>query len=1114
MNPLNRSTYQQITVYLAALVIFAINGWLLNSKFLEIQRLDDVTNRSVQARLEIAQMVSALRGVQVAALAYIASGQSAALQPKAAGIEGAREHFNKALRLLPAASAEETALEKFRQTMESKISLMNRIATAPRSELPSLLQQHQTTAVSLRTQSEMIEASQEQVVLENRKAVRRAEKDFQWILIFTTLLAFLVVTLAFLQYRRAQAISKRIADDKAEEAWRRDMLARAAKAVTGEGTVEKTAQNLLSHIAHNLNVIAARLFINDGGKLKLVSQFGVKDSSDVGVLQKDHSEGLVGQAFQRDSIWKVRAIPQDYWKIGSSLGHSVPRELIFVPFSFQDTKLGVIEMGLFNPMSLQEEHLLHEMSEVAGIGMNAAKSRSDLQLYLEKTQQQAEELQAQQEELRTNNEELEQQARALESHQQTLGIRNRELEVIKRELEGRAQDLQRSNQYKSEFLAKMSHELRTPLNGLLILSTLLMENKEGNLTAQQTKFAESIKNAGNDLLSLINDILDLSKIEARKLQVRAEEFSIENLMQSKKDNFAPQAKAKGLQLDLKISDSLRGTTLCTDRQRLEQILRNFLSNSLKFTESGSIQLKAEQLSDRIVEFSVTDTGIGIPKDKQQKIFEAFEQADGSVSRKFGGTGLGLTISRELAALLGGEVDLESQEGKGSTFRLRIPKILQVKAKSEKTPKRIPQTTSSVILTEEVSDIQRASITDRLSRIPAGSKTILVVEDDEKFRLSISEVVQAYGFHPVEAATAEEALAVLEEHSPGGILLDIKLPGMSGLGFLEMIKRMPHLRHVPVHMISALDFQHNALRMGAMGYLSKPVTMEKVRSALERIESVMAQKVRKVLLIEDDKVQNEAISQLISGSDVQVVSARSGAEALRALDQTTFDCIILDLALPDVSGFDILSELSELNKSLPPIVIYTGKDLSPEEEEHLRRYSESIIIKGARSPGRLLDEVNLFLHRMEKMLPAEQQNILSRSRTEQDHFQKKTVLVVDDDLRNVFALTSALENKGLNVRIAKNGVEALEQLDEHTDIDLVLMDIMMPKMDGFEAMQKIRSSKIERIKKLPIIALTAKAMREDQEKCIEAGATDYLAKPVNLTNLTTLLKVWLSPKDLF
>jgi CheY-like chemotaxis protein/signal transduction histidine kinase len=716
--------------------------------------------------------------------------------------------------------------------------------------------------------------------------------------------------------------------------------------------------------------------------------------------------------------------------------------------------------------------------------------------------------------LRVNNEELEQQARSLESQQEALAGKNRELEITQDDLKRKAEDLERSSAYKSEFLAKMSHELRTPLNGLLILSTLLIENKEKNLTDQQKQFARSIQSAGNDLLTLINDILDLAKVEAKKLTIRRETFTLGSLFQQMKLTFEPQTKAKNLEFKTALTSEFENISVHTDRQRLEQILRNFLSNAVKFTEKGHLEMRASlDQKAKMVEITVADTGIGVPENKRGLIFEAFEQADSSTSRNYGGTGLGLTISRELAHLLGGEIKLKSQEGKGSEFTIRLPMDAEGTTVPQDRQLEAPRPRADGPMGQQPNEIVRAKPVV-LPNITPDSKTILIVEDDDGFRQSIVEVTRSYGFTPIEAADGESALAILDQHAPSAILLDIKLPGISGLGILEMIKQMPQLRHIPVHMISGLEHQQSALRMGALGYLTKPVTLEKIRSAIGRMESLLSEKVRKVLLIEDDERQNTAISELVSGQDVAVTSVRTGKDAIATLEKQAFDCIILDLSLPDLSGFDLLKQLNGLSISLPPIVIYTGKDLSEEEESYLRRFSESIIIKGARSPERLLDEVNLFLHRVESLLPHEQQEMLTHLRSQDQSFENRTVLLVDDDVRNLFALTSVLETRGLKVRFAKDGIQALEELEKHEDIELVLMDIMMPRMDGLEATRRIRANPNDRLRKLPIIALTAKAMKDDHEKCIEAGATDYLPKPINLDNLMTVLKVWLTPKHLF
>lgn len=970
---------------------------------------------------------------------------------------------------------------------------------------------------------EMMKAAQMTRLQQRSAEVEKSKTSFRVSLIISTIFICTLIILVFLQiaknYRKAEADALEKAQDADLKAFTGDI----AKVISGNISVKAAGLNTLQYFARTLGLPAGRLFLRENGHFRHYAALGIDEKENYfALVQKEGAEGisLLQAAFQREDIWSVDHLPSNYWKISSSLGTAVPSKIYFLPILFQGEVMGVIELATFNDLRESQLNFLKNVQEILGTGFNAAASRERLQDLLEKTQSQSEELQAQQEELRTNNEELEQQARALESQQESLNIKNHELEQAKKQLELNAVDLRNSNQYKSDFLAKMSHELRTPLNGLLILSTLLIENKESNLSPKQLEFAKSINGAGNDLLILINDILDLSKIEARKLTIRPEHFVVKSIFEAKTRSFKAQIESKGLKFIADIPKDLEEQELYTDRQRLDQILRNFMSNAIKFTEKGSITLTAK-IDDKKqnVTFSVSDTGIGISPEKHQQVFNAFEQADSSTSRRFGGTGLGLTISQELAQLLGGTIRLDSQLGKGSTFSVTVPLTFPEKDRrklEEESAENSPlQTAKYPSQNQDLAEAQDGDHQNKakliLEKIKPDCKTILIVEDDEKFRSSVVEVVKAYGFEPVEVDDGELAIAVLKSHIPDAILLDVRLPGISGLGILELIKELPHLRHIPVHMISAFDHQHNALRMGALGYLTKPVTLEKVQSALDRITHLLSKNLRRVLLVEDDQTQNLAVSDLISDKDIEVISVTNGLDAVEKVKNEIFDCVVLDLTLPDVSGFEILSKFNSLDVSVPPVIIYTGKDLTDEEEEHLRKYSESIVIKGARSPERLLDEVNLFLHRVESMMPKEKQEIISQLRSSDRLLEGKQILIADDDIRNIFALTSALENKGLDILVARDGVEALGMLSKNPKIDLVLMDIMMPRMDGFEAMREIRKHSNPKVREVPIVALTAKAMRGDHEKCMEAGASDYLPKPVNLDNLMTVLKVWLTPK---
>lgn len=1009
-----------------------------------------------------------------------------------------------------------------------------------------------------RTQNEKIAnqlqrmAMLEGQLLEERSRLASRSKQ----LVYGTFLASLAVNLllailAFWLFRGSTKSQHEALKKAAFDTWIQEGLARISTTLSGQITPEQVAEHSLAFLSEQLKVPAGKFFyIQDGILNLLAAHAGPK--KEAGSERYRLGEGLVGAAAKSKLIQQITEIPPGYFSINSSLGQTEPTVLGFVPLSAQGVLVGLIELASFEKFTDREFRLLMDLQERIGNSLNAAVALRRQAELLEETQRQAEELQAQQEELRTNNEELEEQAnallraqersqaqqeelrqineeleaqaRTLEHQQEMVSQRNYQLEDAKRESEARNLELERTNLYKSEFLAKMSHELRTPLNSMLILSSLLGENKDKNLNPQQVEFSKTIHEAGSDLLNLINDILDLSKLEAKKLLLRVEPFALQGLLDSVEAQFRPVMKNKELDFVIEV-DPQMPTVLRTDRQRVEQVIRNFLSNAAKFTEQGKVTLrvKLSPRNKKMVRFEVEDTGIGIPADRKQKIFEAFEQVDSSASRKFGGTGLGLTISRELATLLQGKIEVESQESAGSKFSLEIPLEASMEVEAAQSPAPAQEARPIVKRTAEVVEpaapitISKEKI-DRLLRqiksVSTGeSRTILIVEDDPSFIKALEKSAQSHGFKPLAVEDGETALELLNHHTPAAILLDIKLPGISGMGVLESIKQRSELRHVPVHMISGLEYQIPSMRLGAVGYLGKPVSVEGIKGAFDRIEKMLDKKMKQVLIVEDDERQVKAMQQLLSGPGVQIVTANSGKQALAQIQELEFECIIVDLSLPDVKDLELLEKIhQELEGHVPPIIIYTGRDLTPKEEERLRAFSESIIIKGAKSPERLLDEVNLFLHRVESELPDDQRAMLTELRMREKSFDGRTVLLVDDDLRNIFALTSALESKGLKVVAARNGFEAIENLEKHPHVDAVLMDIMMPKMDGFEAIRRIRES--GKYKDLPIIALTAKAMRGDQEKCIEAGANDYLPKPVNLMNLISVLKVWLAGKKVW
>jgi CheY-like chemotaxis protein/CHASE3 domain sensor protein len=949
----------------------------------------------------------------------------------------------------------------------------------------------------------------------------------------------------------AYILLKRNSVAQNEETWMQERLAELAVSLSGDLDLDELGKKTLQFFASTLNAPVSSMYHVEGAVLRRISTYGFDEGLLLRTRERDLDEGIIGETAQSKRVFWLNDPPPNYLKVNSDLGSASLHSLAVIPLVLENKTIAVMELGLLNPRSLPVERLISKSSEIISRNLGAAENRSRLQNLLEETQAQAEELQTQQEELRVTNEELTEQATALNlsqdkliqqqeelrqtndqledqasvlrEQQENLETKAEELEAAKLALEDRAKALEQASHYKSEFLANMSHELRTPLNSMLILSTLLQENANGNLSEEQISFAATIQNAGNDLLSLINDILDLSKVEAGKLDIYIEDINLSNMVESLKRSFTPLALSKNLDFSIQMESDLPANITC-DQKRLEQIVRNFLSNAFKFTDKGKVavqisrpapDLELVRNSDRrgeLIAISVTDSGIGIPIEKQKLIFEAFSQADSSTSRKYGGTGLGLTICRELAALLGGEMILKSELGKGSTFTLVLPQTYaanEAAAVVEHKPTRevAPVSIASETKTTDGAVYESQRIKDDRDDIKDGDKVVLIVEDDANFIKILSSAAKKMGFKVLCAIDGDQALADLKNFKPSGVLLDMKLPGVSGLGLIETIKSSPLTRHIPVHVISGVDVSQNALRMGALGYLLKPVSSDQLKGAFQKIEDMISRRVRRVLIVEDDERQRHAISRLIQGSDVETDAVGLAKEAHDLVRKNSYDCMILDLRLPDKSGLELLDALAQDKTTIrPPVIVYTGKELSRDEILQLRRYSDSIIIKGVKSPERLVDEVSLFLHRVEAHLPETQKQLLHESRKGQKPFQGQKVLLVDDDLRNTFALMSALEPKGLKIHVARNGFEALAKLEEVDGIDLVLMDIMMPEMDGYTAMREIR--KDPKKQALPIIALTAKAMRGDQEKCIEAGANDYLPKPIDLERLLSVLKAWL------
>ncbi|MEO6056401.1 MAG: response regulator, partial [Gemmatimonadales bacterium] len=895
----------------------------------------------------------------------------------------------------------------------------------------------------------------------------------------------------------------------------------------------------------------------DGPALKLLASYAYQDRTHETVEFK-LGEGLVGQVAKDRRMLTVGQVPHDYIQVSSGLGEAPPRSLVVLPVLFEGETKAVLELATFDEFDEIRLTFLEQLAESIGIVLNTIAANMRTEELLKQSQALTESLQSQQEALTETNKRLEQQTRSLQQSEELLRNQQDELQSTNAELEVKAQllagqkaEVEQKNQevgqakvaleekaeqlaliskYKSEFLANMSHELRTPLNSLLILSQILTENAEGNLTSKQVGFAQTIHGSGSDLLDLINDILDLSKIESGTMAVDVSAVAFTEVRRFVESTFRQMADLKGLQFSVEVDLAL-APAVQTDAKRLQQVLKNLLSNAFKFTERGGVSLKAALVTggwsreqellnaaDAVVAFSVADTGIGIPREKHRVIFEAFQQGDTGTSRKYGGTGLGLSISRQITRLLGGEIRIESAPGTGSTFTLYLPlayPLAPSAAPDAETgaladgaaagePARMPAGTSSRLL---VGPAVERVISDDRSAIEEGDRILLIAEDDPSFAQILLDLARDRGFKGIVAQRADRALALAREYQPTAVTLDLRLPDADGWTILDRLKHDPRTRHIPVHIISVEENWQRALRLGALDFLTKPATKASLSDALTTLHEFVDRPVKRLLVVEDDETAQRSIAELIGSDDVQTTTVGSGEAALQALQNDRYDCMVLDLGLPDMTGFQLIARVKgEIGLRRLPTIVYTGKQLSKREEAELGRLAESVVIKDARSPERLLDETALFLHRVTANLPEGKRRMLETLHRSDPTLSGRTVLIVDDDVRNIFALTTFLERSKMRVIYAESGREGITRLEETPEVDVVLMDVMMPEMDGYETMQAIRG--MPRFRQLPIIAVTAKAMKGDREKCIEAGASDYVAKPVDMDQLLSLLRVWL------
>ncbi|MBZ2209456.1 response regulator [Massilia soli] len=923
---------------------------------------------------------------------------------------------------------------------------------------------------------------------------------------------------------------KETTQKNAQQDWLKTNLARFTRLLQGQRDLQAVTKLILSELAPLVSAHHGVFYMMDSqeidARLRMIASYGYRSSRKLPTSFLP-GEGLVGQcALEKNRIW-LTDVPRDYIVVSSGLGAAPPNNIVVLPILFEQQVKAVIEIASLDRFTETHLSFLDQLMESIGVVLNTIEANSRTESLLTQSQSLAQELQQ-------TNQELAEKARLLSEQNIEVERKNREVEQAKLALEEKATQLALSSKYKSEFLANMSHELRTPLNSLLILAQQLSDNPEGNLSGKQVEFAKTIHGSGSDLLTLINDILDLSKIESGTVTLDVSEYRFSTLRNYVDRTFRHMAEAKHLGFTVELAEALPAAVM-TDTTRLQQVLKNLLSNAFKFTHHGKVALEISLVTsgwtsdhpnlvhaDAVLAFSVKDTGVGIAGDKLQLIFEAFQQADGSTARKYGGTGLGLSISRELARLLGGEIRVESVVNGGSTFTLYLPYnragFINYEQTRQPQPARLaapsasyqmaPRFESDIIdAIDHPHQVEYTSSTDDRSLVAPGDPSVLIVEDDERFASVVIEFAREKNFKVIVTQQGDSALSLARDYLPSAILLDIDLPDIDGFTVLDRLKRDPSTRHIPVHVMSSLRERERALRQGAISYMNKPVSRDTLQEEFTRIQKFLLGGKRSLLVVDDEEAQRDSIVALIGDGDIRIVTANTGEAALEALRGSHFDCMVLDLTLPDISGFDLLDLIGK-DASLRdlPIVIYTAKDLNKKEVTKLKRYAKTIVIKDARSPERLLDETALFLHRSHASLPETQRRMLDEIHAADGGLAGRKVLIVDDDLRNIFALSSLLERQQMQVSFAENGRDGIEVLEKDPTIEIVLMDIMMPEMDGYDTMRAIR--RIPKFKSLPIITLTAKAMKGDRDKCIAAGASDYITKPVDVAQLLSLMRVWL------